>query len=331
MTSFERIGPTGDWPAAHPDARVALLASFLTPHRLDMRGTATWSTALGRSAAEVVGEMVAAGDLELPPLIDHLTASHSGAHLKELAKQHGVPHSGRKAHVASGLVAKVPDAMRAAIASFPMYVCTPTARERAESYRAREAERAAAAIAASLTHVRAGRYQEASLTVSQFEAARVFSRGMGIDWSRHSADQDVEVLQEIFSRAPALLSAVPPATMDECQVGAAMMNLWGVAYDSRWCPDAPPVVGAGMPMDVAVRMVLFGANQRMQLMQLGRLGISASRLRVRVRCVDDIRTCDACRAADGPYELDSVPEIPISLCTCEVGCRCGYSPDIGNF
>lgn len=276
-------------------------------------------------------EMRDRGLLEPPPLAEHISAAHSGQHLKDLAKKYGVPASGRKAQIGERLAVTVPEEMRKALRDFPMYVCSDDARRVAEAYQASAASRADAAEAASLGHIRARRFREASVTVARYEEGRVFPRGLGIDWSQHNPERDTEPMQEMFSRAPAILSAIAPDVLVECQVGAAMMNLWGRAYDPRWCPEAPATVDGTMPMDVAVRMVLFGANQRTQLQQFGKVGLRADQLRVWVGCVDDVRTCKTCRGAAGVYELDRIPEIPISRCTCEVGCRCTYFMVVGNF
>ena len=41
-------------------------------------------------------------------------------------------------------------------------------------------------------------------------------------------------------------------------------------------------------------------------------------------------SCEACESLDGrTYTLAKMPELPYEHCTCALGCRCLYFPDLG--
>lgn len=56
-----------------------------------------------------------------------------------------------------------------------------------------------------------------------------------------------------------------------------------------------------------------------------------SGLATKVRILTNRDCCPACQAADGAYEFDDVPELPIEGCSHPNGCRCYYAPVLDRF
>ena len=54
-------------------------------------------------------------------------------------------------------------------------------------------------------------------------------------------------------------------------------------------------------------------------------------LATRVRIMANRDCCPACRAAEGAYEFDEVPELPHEGCSHGNGCRCSYAPVLDMF
>lgn len=46
----------------------------------------------------------------------------------------------------------------------------------------------------------------------------------------------------------------------------------------------------------------------------------------KVRILANADCCPACRAMEGAYEFDDVPELPLEGCSHAQGCRCHYAP-----
>lgn len=46
----------------------------------------------------------------------------------------------------------------------------------------------------------------------------------------------------------------------------------------------------------------------------------------KVRILANADCCPVCRALEGAYEFDDVPELPLEGCSHPQGCRCMYAP-----
>jgi len=51
--------------------------------------------------------------------------------------------------------------------------------------------------------------------------------------------------------------------------------------------------------------------------------------KVRILASDD--SCPVCKAFEGAYEFDKVPELPLEGCSHPLGCRCHYEPVLDRF
>ena len=54
-------------------------------------------------------------------------------------------------------------------------------------------------------------------------------------------------------------------------------------------------------------------------------------LATRVRIMANRDCCPTCRATEGAYAFDDVPELPIEGCSHPNGCRCFYEPVLDMF
>ncbi len=54
-------------------------------------------------------------------------------------------------------------------------------------------------------------------------------------------------------------------------------------------------------------------------------------LATRVRIMANRDCCPVCRAAEGAYDFDKVPELPLEGCSHGDGCRCFYAPVLDMF
>lgn len=67
------------------------------------------------------------------------------------------------------------------------------------------------------------------------------------------------------------------------------------------------------------------AKQRQALERI-RHGLAT---KVRILANDD--SCPVCKASEGAYAFDDVPELPIEGCSHPHGCRCQYAPVLDRF
>ncbi len=54
-------------------------------------------------------------------------------------------------------------------------------------------------------------------------------------------------------------------------------------------------------------------------------------LATKVRIFANRDSCPYCKAMEGVYELDNVPELPLEGCSHANGCRCCYAPVLDQF
>ncbi|MDX1414779.1 MAG: hypothetical protein R3293_11360 [Candidatus Promineifilaceae bacterium] len=54
-------------------------------------------------------------------------------------------------------------------------------------------------------------------------------------------------------------------------------------------------------------------------------------LATKVRILASRDSCPYCKAIEGVYELDHVPELPAEGCSHEHGCRCYYAPVLDKY
>jgi hypothetical protein len=56
-----------------------------------------------------------------------------------------------------------------------------------------------------------------------------------------------------------------------------------------------------------------------------------SGLATKVRILASRDSCPVCKALEGAYEFDKVPELPHEGCSHPLGCRCHYEPVLDRF
>ena len=54
-------------------------------------------------------------------------------------------------------------------------------------------------------------------------------------------------------------------------------------------------------------------------------------LATRVRILASHDSCPVCKAFEGAYEFDDVPELPLEGCSHPKGCRCHYEPVLDRY
>jgi hypothetical protein len=54
-------------------------------------------------------------------------------------------------------------------------------------------------------------------------------------------------------------------------------------------------------------------------------------LATKVRILANHDSCPVCRTAEGAYEFDEVPQLPMEGCSHPGGCRCHYAPVLDRF
>jgi hypothetical protein len=79
--------------------------------------------------------------------------------------------------------------------------------------------------------------------------------------------------------------------------------------------------------DVVQTCVTCGADLRMHSVTAMALSRLKENPRVsRIRLIVSADACPACMAAEGDFDKENVPDLPVPGCSHENGCRCFYEP-----
>ena len=169
-------------------------------------------------------------------------------------------------------------------------------------------------------------YEGASRAVARFESTQPGSRGMGMDWKNHDPRPDVFILSVIFGEVPEIVASVQPALLNQLQMAAAQMHLWGTNKATSYLPGGFST-GIALDADTAARMFIFRAQHRQKIEEYK--GMDVRKVRILGAGNSRIPACPACQALNGKtYSLGKAPALPFKNCTCSVGCRCIAQPVI---
>lgn len=309
-----------DWRACEP--HLLLLSRFLYAQNSKDAAQQYWEGVLGEPPQAAVDRFTAEGMLVSASLTAKLDRTFKVTDLKPFLRERGLPVSGKKDVLLERLTAADPEGMAAKVAHLDIVECSSDARVIAEKYVAERKTTKDAAVAESLALVQANEFARASLAVSRYEAKQVFPRGMGIDWSRNDSSRDVQVMEAMFSSRPKILDGLAEEEWEPLRVAAAMMHLWGVSMAREWLPN----MFVGVPRfdaDTAVRMLLFHANHKLDLVRFREMGVKKATIE---GCGE--ASCETCQAIAGKtMPLAKIPELPHAACTHQVGCRCYVSAE----
>lgn len=309
-----------DWKRSK--AHWLLLSKFINPQNPDdFSKSDIWENVLGEKPSQSIKRFLDEGLIAVAEVESVLDYKYKVSELKDMLKQRGLPVSGRKDDMIKRLVTADPIGMKKSVERLNVFQNVQHGRELAEKYLLGEKEKRSLIEKQVLEYIRNRKFKEASMAVAAYEAEQVFPRGMGIDWKRHTPERDVEMMNNIFSGKPKILSKLSDDKSDILRQGAAMMSLWGKNTAKEWLPS-DLTTGLSFDVDTAARMFLFYASHKTSLGQYRKSGVVKS---VEILAAQD--SCDECRKfTKKKYKLNEVPELPHENCTHEKGCRCTLIP-----
>ena len=79
-------------------------------------------------------------------------------------------------------------------------------------------------------------------------------------------------------------------------------------------------------MNESVQSFEHSATEHRETLERIRNGLAT-----RVRILANRDSCPVCKAMEGAYEFDKVPELPLGGCSHPRGCRCHYEPVLDRF
>ncbi|MCG3180945.1 MAG: hypothetical protein BIFFINMI_03310 [Phycisphaerae bacterium] len=326
LVGREDILPSRIIPSASGNSDMSLSPAYLLflsqfakgddPARFDKQDY--WQAALGTRPATVIARFLREGTLEPAGLSEVMSHKFKVPDLKAMLRSNNLKLSGRKDELIRRLIESDEQAMAAATSDVKLLRCTNAALPMVEAYLADEKAKREEAERGVLDALTRRDFAQAVRRLLAFEAAQVFPRGLGMDWSNSDGSMQLEALDVIFNSRPGILSGIPEDRIGPFRIAAGMMELWGTHSAMAWLPRGVDT-GIALDPDTACRMLIFHASHLRNMKGYREAEIKT----VRVLGVGDDRTCPACRKLDGKrFRLNQVPEFPCPRCTSEMGCRC---------
>ncbi len=300
-------------------AHLLLLSKFLEPQALEnFAKSERWEEALKESSQNAIERFLSDGMIAEADLSERLRYKFKVSELKSILKKYNLPVSGRKDDLVERLVQTDSQGMNELVADFNVYRCTEQGRKIAEQYLYDEKEYRNQVEQNTKDALLRREFREASQFVAAFEAEQVFQRGINSEWENYDSKRDVAVLRKIFDKVPKALSEIGPELLEELQVAAGMMHLWGTNRGTQYGSiHVEPEVK--IDSSIAINMIHSHAINLCQIADYKRSGVK----KVRILNANDPFVCDECKKLAGKdYGLNQAPNLPYEKCTCEFGCRC---------
>ena len=303
-----------------------LLAYFLKPRQIENvtdnpNWRNIWESLLSEPPDLAIQKFIQDGMLVISSEKEKIDCLYTVEKLKEMCRKNNLRVSGKKADIIVRLLENIPNQIKKEIDEKDVYNCSELGKPIAQKYADEEKERKQTARDQSWKLLTEHNFKEASLVVASYEAKRVFPRGLGIDWKKHNPQNDVYVLNTIFSEIPPILKRIPPQKFPPLRMAAAMGYLWGTNHFKEWIP-ADYDTEADLDNEVIVRMFIFYSNNKRHLEEMKQSGTS---IKVTIMGANDC--CVDCKIlSHKKYSISKVPILPYEHCTHPNGCRCVYAP-----
>jgi hypothetical protein len=318
--SLPKKSPVAEWQ--NSKVQLEFLARFF--HGADpwtFIGKEHWIDVLDSKVEHVIEYLREKGALQPAPLDLTLRHRFSSADLQYQLSERGLDAAGSQEEMIGRLVDADREGMNALIADSNVLVLSDEARKAVLRYVRSERERRETAERKSLVGLLQKDFLRAAITVGEFQKDSVFSRGVGATFSNDDHLENVQFLQNLFEKTPALLADIDNNMLDALRPPAGMAYLWGHNSSAVWIPEDSRSEGQ-FDADTICTMLRMYARFLMDVEKFR----TEQRDTIRIWSRTDDQTCTACRSLQSEvYSLDTLPELPHAGCTSTQGCRCGLA------
>lgn len=292
-----RLFRSFDWRTSK--AHLLLLSKFIHGQELNyLAKWGNWEKVLGESPEKAIKRFIDEGVLVKADLNTLVSYKYKVVELKNLLKQRKLNLTGAKEDLVKRLTDIDKEGMSSLVAGIELLTYTERGRAIAEKFLNSEKEKRLQVEQQVMGYLAKRMFSEASLSVANYEAEQVFSRGMGIDWKHYNPKREIEILTSIFDNKPEVLSKLEDVKLEPLRMGAAMMELWGENTASKWLP-LNFEAGLSIDNDTAARMLVFDSQHKESLKQYRESGV--------VQYVEILATpnsCESCKKLQGKrYKL----------------------------
>ena len=284
----------------------------------------------GTHPRHVVEDLLQLHLVEPASLAETIEYCHTGAELRRLLKDRSLKVSGRKAEQAQRLIEADLGGMQRFAAEYQIVRCTPAASQAVEGWLDQQTQALDTATDELIAALRRRQWKKAIQIADAWRDRRFeppvhpAQEALTIRPAPRTVEERAAEVAKIFTLHPKILGGLVPDQWEGLHINYAVSQLSGHGVTEKYMPGFTGLSAMGAA--TVLRMLGFYANRQRELKEWKRLGVKTASISC---CYSG--SCDDCEALDGKtYSLDKLPELPYEGCTCDLGCRCFYSPNL-NF
>jgi len=319
-----KLGPA-NW--ANNQLHLALLKRFLSGREAKEGFPDFWAPAFGKDSKRVIDELISHGALEPLPLLETIEICHTVVELKKILSSHDLKVSGKKVELARRLLEVDPKGMERLYAHRMILRCTPMASQAVSRWEIDRAQAFDTATDEVITSLCNRDYKMAIRTADAYRKSKFeppvhpAQEAMTIHPTPRSIEERANELATVFAMRPRILEGLQPEEWEGLYLNYAVWQLLGrVAPDK--CLSEFKGIGV-LSSETATRMLSFYIRHQCDLARWREMGIKTG-------TIFGVGGCEACLTLyNNTFSLDKLPELPYKDCTCNLGCRCLFRPDLG--
>jgi hypothetical protein len=248
-----------------------LLSKFLLPNCLEnLKPKIVWDNALKIDLSVALKQLIDASLLRPVDLVSVLPSAFGSMEIRKMAKERGLPFSGTKEILAKRLVKADAEGMAKLVDITKYFVCSEDGRLAAWNFENAERERKRRAEQECVELLQKREFREACSKVAAYENAKVFKRGIGIDWATHSFRNEICVLDYLFSNVPKCFVGVSEEKLTQLRIAAGADLLWGSSIPWLYRPSLDEI---GLNSEAATMLLLLNAQRECQNRAIKAVGL----------------------------------------------------------
>lgn len=300
-------------------AYIELLGYFSKPKQINYVrafksfGMALSFTALNpRQINKALDQYIEEGDIVPCSVIETLVATLSGAELRRLARERGLPVSGAKRELVERLYSNEPNFFEEMVSQFEVYICSDAAQKIVEDYWSEKNQRTENIKVECYRRLLDGDVSSAYKMVLEHY---LYYPTYG-EYFTPMSDHSIAEMGTLIRAAPPVLKSVNEDLLRHLRASACMSMIWGNEFPEAWIPENLDM--GGLSTIESVNQLKSCARIRNQINQYQ--GVQDVLLKLKFHD-NDFHSCDLCRHfTDKVFPIDEVPDYPLEGCRSFRGC-----------
>jgi hypothetical protein len=303
------LPPNFNWKESPP--HLDLLDKFAKSR--DVKQVLDWQTirqTLRENTESAIERFIRDGALVPSSLEESLECIFQVAQLKKLLLERGLKVSGSKSELIGRLVPADRAGMEKYILKCIVMKCSPMALEILSDFEKNKQRVLEIAKVKSFEALKNNNPKDAYKIYVYFQ--RKF-----IDPVIESSSYEVEELQHILMSQPKVLAGITPDNLRFLKAAACMQSLWRDELPETWLSST---FSSGLKNNrVAINYLTTHARIKREVE-----GYKSYAKQIRIVFdPGDIDSCELCQSLNKKvFDIDKVPDLPMTGCTSETGCKC---------